>query len=109
MNLSSKPWYKKFSIFLYSAGWLVLTSIVLVSELRETNPYIQAEINRTDKKTDTLQTFPDAIVISAGKISVQSASLKIKYLAPRPHMDPVYALFFFLSAVIIVVFFRDFS
>ncbi len=109
MKFGGKLWYENLSTFLYCAGWLLITFFVLFSALTETNPYIKADIEKVNSKVDTLQRFPDVIIVAAEKINVESISPQIKYLAPRPHMDPLYALFFFLLAIIIVIFFKDFS
>ncbi len=109
MKMAAKPWYEHLSMFLYCAMLLLLTFCVLVSELTESDPYIQDEVYKVSGGTDTLQTYSNVAILGAQKINISKVSFAMKYLAPRPHIDPLYASLFFLSAVIIVVFFRDFS
>lgn len=104
-----QPWLNRFLIVFTNASLIFLTLFCLVSELQEEEPIIQGSISRIDGTADTLQTFSNALVLGPGKISIAKVSPKMRYLAPRPIIDPIYALLFFLSSIIIVSFFWDFT
>jgi glucan phosphoethanolaminetransferase (alkaline phosphatase superfamily) len=99
----------RFAIFFTSAALVLLTLLLLASEIFEQQPLIQGDIIGANGRTDTLQTFSNAYIVGPGKIRIKESSTKMKYLAPRVTIDPMYALLFFINAIIIVFFFWDFS
>jgi hypothetical protein len=109
MRTKFQPWLNRFLIFITQGSLIFLTLFLLISELNENEPLIQGDISKVSGTEDTLQTFSNAVVLGPGKIRVAGVSPTMRYLAPRPTIDPMYALFFFLSALIIVFFFWDFS
>lgn len=109
MRKGFQPWLNRFLIFFINASLIFLTLFLLVSELNEKEPLIQGNISKVNGTADTLQAFSNAVVLGPGKISIAKVSSNMRYLAPRPTIDLVYALLFFLSALIIVFFFWDFS
>lgn len=102
-------WLNRSFIFFMNASFLFFTLFLLISELRETDPQIQGYIYRVNGTSDTLQTFSNAIVLTKGEISINELTSKMRYLGPRPFIDPIYALLFFLSALIMVFFFWNFD
>ena len=104
-----QPWLNPFLIFFRNASLILLTLFFLVIELNETEPLLQGNISKLNGTADTLHTFSNAVVLGPGKINIANVSSNMRYLAPRPFIDPMYALLFFLSALIIVFFFWDFS
>jgi hypothetical protein len=109
MRTGFQPWLNRFLNFFINASFILLTLFFLVSELTDRQPSIQGDISKVNGTADTLQTFSNAFVLCPGKINIKEASSKMRYLAPRPEIDPMYALLFFLSAIILVTFFWDFS
>lgn len=109
MRKGLQPWFSRFLIFFTNACLFLLTLFLLVSEVSEQQPPIQGDITRANGAIDTLHTFPNAFVLGPGTIRITKMTQKMKYLAPRPVIDPMYALLFFVSAIIIVAFFWDFS
>ena len=101
--------FNRFLLFFTNACLILLTLFLLVSEIGEEQPSIQANIVKVNGTMDTLQTFPNANVLGPGKIDITAMSPKLKYLAPRPGIDPMYALLFFISSIIVVAFFWDFT
>lgn len=99
----------RFIFFFASACLILLPLLLLISEIGDEQPLIQGEIISPSGRTDTLQTFPNAYVVGPGQIRIKESSTKMKYLAPRAIIDPMYALLFFISAIIVVVFFWNFS
>jgi len=89
----------RFLILITQGSLIFLTLILLISELNETEPSIQGDISKVNGTADTLQTFSNAVVLGPGKIRVAGVSSTMRYLAPRPTIDPIYALFFFFKCI----------
>ena len=109
MRKGFQPWLNRFLTFFTNGSLIFLTLFLFVSELNEKEPSIQGNISKVTGTADTLQFYSNAVILGPGKIHIVDVSSNMRYLAPRPFIDPIYALLFFLSALIIVFFFWDFS
>lgn len=109
MRKEFQPWLNRFLIFLTNGSLILLTLFLFVSELNENEPLIQGNISKVTGTADTLMTYSNAVILGTGEIHIAKVSSNMRYLAPRPSIDLIYALLFFLSALILVFFFWDFS
>ena len=109
MKTDLKYWSKRILVFLAKGALPVFVCYMLVSELNETKPFIEARISKIKGIEDTLHTFPKAVVLGEQKISIAQPNFTMKYLGPRSFFDPMYLLLFFLVTLINTFFFWDFT
>ena len=109
MKRDFKEWVKRILFFLFKGALPLLISIILVSELNETQPIIEASISKVRGTEDTLQTFPKAVILGENKIIIAQPNSTMKYLGPRSFFDPMYLFLLFLVTLINAFFFWDFT
>lgn len=105
MRKEFQPRLNRFLIFFTNGSLILLTLFLFVSELNEKEPLIQGNIHKVTGTADTLKTYSNAVILSNSEIHIPKVSSNMRYLAPRPSIDLIYALLFFLSAFFLFSFF----
>ena len=111
MKANFFSWLEHILMFFIKASFPFLTLFLLVSELNEKTPVIEASVSKATESEDTLHIFSNAVILGQQQIRITEAKSTMKYLGPRSSLDfdPMYALLFFLAIVINAIFFWDFS
>jgi hypothetical protein len=94
---------------LTNGSLIILPLFLLISELSTKAPIVVANVTKSISSHDTVQTFSEAIVLSAQEINITSGATAIHLFGPRPYIDPMYCMLFLLNGIIVAFFFWDFS